>query len=111
MLKDWVTETKEQPAASKPLDEPGEVGERPGEPVDLVDDDHADATGLDLGQQPVQRRTLQRAAGHTAIVEAVLGEDPAFLASGWRCKPAQASYWASSELNPWSRPSSEDLRV
>ena len=55
-------------AAVEDLDEPGEVGERPGQPVDLVDDDHVDLAGLDIGDQPFQGRPLHRAAGKAAII-------------------------------------------
>jgi hypothetical protein len=41
VLNAWVTETKETPCLSN-LDDPGEIGERAGEPVDLVDDHHID---------------------------------------------------------------------
>ena len=37
-----------------------EVGERAGEAIDLVDDD-TDAAGLDLGEEPLQRRAFNRA--------------------------------------------------
>ena len=35
----------------KGLDQLGEIGQRAGEAVDLVDDDHVDLAGLDIGQQ------------------------------------------------------------
>jgi hypothetical protein len=38
------------------LNEPSEIGERPSEPVDLVDDDGIDPTGPDIGEQALQRR-------------------------------------------------------
>ena len=53
------------------LDELGEVGERPRQPVDLVDDDDVDLAGPHLVQQRLQGRALQRGAGESAIVEAV----------------------------------------
>ena len=70
VLKAWVTETKEQLRRLEPFDELGEVGERAGQAVDLVDHDHVDATGIDVGEQALQRRALQRAAGNAAIVVA-----------------------------------------
>jgi hypothetical protein len=36
------------------LDQPGKIGERTGEPVDLVDDD-IDPAGPDVGEQALQR--------------------------------------------------------
>ena len=60
------------------LDDADEVGERPGQPVDLVDHDHIDLAGGDVGQQPLQRRPLHRPAGEAAIVVAGLERPPAF---------------------------------
>ena len=45
------------------VDDLGEVGERAGEAVDLVDDDDLNLAGLDVRQQPLQGRALHRAAG------------------------------------------------
>jgi hypothetical protein len=42
VLKDWVTDTNESGMLVEQLDQLGEVGERPGEPVDLVDHDDID---------------------------------------------------------------------
>ena len=53
------------------LDDLGEVGERAGQPVDLVDHDDVDLARLDIGQQPLQSRALHGAAGdsrHRRIV-------------------------------------------
>jgi hypothetical protein len=44
------------------LDELGEVGQRPSEPVDLLDDDHVDPIGLHLQQELLQSGSLHRAA-------------------------------------------------
>ena len=55
------------------LDELGEVGQRAGQPVDLVDDDDIDLSGADIVQQPLQRRAVGVAAGEAAIV--VFGPD------------------------------------
>ena len=52
------------------LDEPGKIRQRPGQPVDLVDDDDVDPPGLDVGEQALQRRARQRRAGDAAIVVA-----------------------------------------
>ncbi len=45
------------------VDDLGEVGQRPREPVDLVDDDDLNLAGLDVGEQPLQGWSLQGAAG------------------------------------------------
>src|SRR5215813_9037033 len=42
----------------KDLDEPGKIGERSGQPVDLVDDYDVDPAGPDIGEQALQRRSL-----------------------------------------------------
>src|SRR5208282_2327381 len=58
------------------LDQPRKIGERAGEPVDLVDDDDVDPAGSDIGEQVLQRRTLHVAAREPAIVEAASGQYP-----------------------------------
>ena len=80
MLKLWVTETKVTLIGLEHLDQPGEVGERAGEPVDLVDDDHIDQPCLDIPEQALQCGPLQRGAGDAAIVVAVRHQHPAFRA-------------------------------
>ncbi len=59
------------------LDQPGEVHERAGEPVDLVDDDDVDAAQFDVGHETLQGRALQRAAGEAAVVVTVGNQQPA----------------------------------
>ena len=63
----------------KELNQLGEVGERSGEAIHLVDDDHVDATGSDLAEQPLQRRSLHRSAREAAIVIAARQAAPAFM--------------------------------
>src|SRR3954470_6825941 len=59
VLKAWVvTETKDTPAASKDGDDAGEVGQRSGEPIDLVDDHDVDCAGLDIGEELAKRGTV-----------------------------------------------------
>lgn len=53
-----------------------EIHQRAGEPVNLVDHDDVDQVGLDVAQQALQRRPLQRAAGEPAIVVAVAHQQP-----------------------------------
>ena len=60
-------------------DDAGEVGERPGQPVDLVDQDRVDPAGADVLEQPVQGRAVHRAAGEAAIVIAVGQGGPALV--------------------------------
>jgi hypothetical protein len=59
------------------LDELGEVGQRAGQPVDLVNDDHVHLPAPDVGQQSLQRRPLGRAAGITAVIVAGSDQGPA----------------------------------
>ena len=61
------------------LDQLGKVEQRAGEPVDLVDHDHVDPAGLDVGEQALQGRAVQRAAGEAAVVVAVGQRDPALV--------------------------------
>ena len=59
------------------LDQLGEIHQRAAEPVDLVDDDHVDPPCLDVREQPLQRRTLQRGTRNAAVVVAVGNKQPA----------------------------------
>ena len=59
------------------VDQLGEVRQRAAEAVDLVDHDDVDQPGLDVAQQPLQRRPLQRAARDPAVVVVVGQRDPA----------------------------------
>ena len=52
------------------LDQLGEVGERAGQPVDLVDNDHIDPASANIVQQPLEGWPLHRAAGIAAVVVA-----------------------------------------
>ena len=61
------------------LDELGKVRQGAGEPVDLVDHHHIDASRLDLGKQPLQGRTLETAARDAGIVVGVGQQAPAFM--------------------------------
>src|SRR5215203_3066057 len=61
------------------LDQLSEVGERSGKAIHLVDDDHVDAAGPDLAEQPLQRRSFHRSAREAAIVVAARQAAPAFM--------------------------------
>ena len=50
------------------LDQLGEVGQRAGQAIDLVDHDDIDPAGSNVGEQPLQGRAVDRAAGEAAIV-------------------------------------------
>ena len=79
MLNCWVIETNDAPLPVQRLDDAGEVRQRPGQPVDLVDDDHIDQPLAQIGQQPLQGRSLHRAAREAAIVVSGLHQLPAFM--------------------------------
>ena len=59
------------------LNQLGEIGERAGEPVDLVDDDDIDTSFSDAIEQTLQPRTIGGPAGIAAVVEALAYESPA----------------------------------
>jgi hypothetical protein len=61
------------------LDQPGKIGERAGQPVDLVDDHDVDPAGSDMGEQMLQGGSLQIAAGEAAIVIAGSRQHPTFV--------------------------------
>ena len=61
------------------LDELGEVGQRAGEAVDLVDDDDIDAAVAHGGEQALEGGTLEGAPGVSAIVIAFGQEPPALM--------------------------------
>jgi hypothetical protein len=61
------------------LDQLGEVGERSGQPIDLVDDDYVDPPDLDIGEQFLKRWPLHRTAGIAAVVVAVPYQPPPFM--------------------------------
>src|SRR5436309_5703176 len=62
------------------FDQPGKIGQRAGQPVDLVDDHDVDPAGSDIGDQMLQSGSLQIAAGEPAIVIAGSEQYPALVA-------------------------------
>ncbi len=56
----------------------GEIHQSAGQAIDPVGDHHIRPARLDIGQQPLQHRTLRGAAGIVAVVVEDL--DPAFMA-------------------------------
>ena len=74
-----VTRDKRHRLHVKDLDEPGKIGERSGQPVDLVDDHDIDPASPDIGEQALQRGPLQIAAGEPAIIITGLRQHPAFV--------------------------------
>src|SRR3984885_5296090 len=61
------------------LDQLGEVGERAGQPIDLIDDDHIDPSCLHIDEQLLQRWPLHRPAGKAAVVVTIPNQPPALV--------------------------------
>ena len=61
------------------LDQLGEVGERSGQPIDLINDDDVDPSGLNIDEQFLQSRPIHRAAGKSAIVVTIPDQPPALV--------------------------------
>jgi hypothetical protein len=59
--------------------DPGEVQQRPRQPIHFVDRHAIDAARGDVGQQTLERRPLHVAAGEAAVVVAVGRAGPAFM--------------------------------
>jgi hypothetical protein len=59
------------------LDQLGEVGQRPRQPVYLVDDDDVDLAGADVVQQSLEVGSVSRPTRIAAIVIARLDQNPA----------------------------------
>jgi len=57
----------------------GEIRQRPGQAVDLVDNDDVDLAVADIAQQSLQRRTVQRGARQAAIVIPGPDQPPALV--------------------------------
>jgi hypothetical protein len=54
----------------------GEIGERPGEAVDLIDNDDLNLAGLDVLQKPLEGRPLHGPAGQASVVIHIGKRDP-----------------------------------
>ena len=61
------------------LDQLGEVGERAGQPIDLIDDDHVDPSRLHVNEQLLERRPIHRPAGEAAVVVTIPNQSPALV--------------------------------
>ncbi len=62
------------------LDQLVKIQQRTGKSVDLVDRHDVDLTGLNVGQETLKGRAIERAAGHAAVVVAVGNLNPTFPA-------------------------------
>ena len=63
--------------AVEQLDQLGEVRQRAGQAVDLVDDDDVDLAGSDVVQEPLQGRAVGLAAGVAAVIVSGSDQGPA----------------------------------
>src|ERR1700747_3070171 len=79
VLNCCVTENERHTLCIEELDQPGKIGERPGQPVDLVDNDDVDPARPDIGEQALQRWPLHVAAREPAIVIAVSRQQPTLV--------------------------------
>src|SRR6266852_2776509 len=61
------------------LDQPGKIGERAGQPVDLVDDEDIDPASLDVCEQALESMPLHVATREPAVVVAGPGKCPALV--------------------------------
>ena len=61
------------------LDQLGEVGERAGQPIDLVDDDHVDPFRLHVNEQLLQSRPIHRPAGKAAVIVTIPNQSPTLM--------------------------------
>ena len=79
VLNCWVTETKRRRVCQKSLDEAGEVGQRAGEAIDLIDDDHIN---LHHGPSASTLRDRWMLPPETTIVKPIIEQLPALMRLG-----------------------------
>ena len=63
----------------KHFDQLGKIGQRPSQPVNLLDNDHIDLTGTNILQKRLQSRPLQRATRVPAVIIAGFDQSPALV--------------------------------
>src|SRR5271165_582858 len=63
----------------KEFDQLGEIGERPGQPVDLVDHDDVHFAGPDLCEKLLQGRAVKGGTGKRAVIIVPADQVPAFV--------------------------------
>jgi hypothetical protein len=79
VLNCCVDRSKGRASGIEDLDDLGKIGERAGQPVDLVDDDNINPPRSDVGEQPLRSRPIHRGAGEPAIVISLGQGCPAFV--------------------------------
>jgi hypothetical protein len=57
----------------------GEICQRPGQPVHLVDDDDVDLPASDIAQQLLQGRAVERGPGQSTIIVPCPDQSPALV--------------------------------
>ena len=67
------------PVLVEQLDQLGEIGERAGQAIDLIDHHDGDLAGPDVGQEVLQCRAVEGGARETAVVVVIGDEPPAFM--------------------------------
>src|ERR1700730_13178215 len=67
------------PVLVKQLDQLGEIGERAGQAIDLIDHHDGDLAGSDIGKEVLQGLAVERGAGEAAVVVVIGDEPPAFM--------------------------------
>ena len=109
VLNDCVMLTKVHVIAFENLNQLGKIQQGSAEAVKSSRRSRYRPARLYVGDQPPQSRPLQRAARKATVIVAVWNGDPAFGFLAYDVGLALAL--TSSELNSWSSPSSDDLRV
>src|SRR6516225_8289621 len=61
------------------LDQLGEIRQRPGQAVDLIDDDHVNLAGPNAGKHILQGRTVERGARERPVIVAGGKKSPALV--------------------------------
>jgi hypothetical protein len=79
VLNCCVTDNEGGAPRIEDLDDLGKIGERAGQPVDLVDNDDVDPPRREVSQQPLQSRPIHPRAGEPAVIISRAQADPAFL--------------------------------
>jgi hypothetical protein len=100
----------------KKLDQLREISQRPGQPVDFIDDNDIDLAGCDFAQKCLQGRAIERGAGKRPVVIAVGNKAPAFVRLALDVGLAglalsverveleiEVSRWISGCRSPWRR--------
>ncbi len=76
----WMGDRDERHAvAVEGLNDLGEVGERPGQAIDLIDHDDVDPAGIDGGEQALPSRAVQGPTGEATVVVTLWQQLPTLM--------------------------------